>query len=185
MLREMVLEKGDKCLVSTLTGEVKYDVSPVEWGDVKYRKCIDDLDISNPEALMEWIEEGRYTNRVDEVSELVMDKGLSAIELKVLLFLGGEVVGQNITYTTVKDIIDKLCIEKTQVSRALKGLEDKHFITMEHKNTFGVGSRVVSVHPRYFWKGNYAVRSKYEAIWYRKYTPNAHEILYSCPYSVD
>lgn len=181
-LVEMVFEDGSKHLVDTETGEVKYDIFPVKWeSNPVYVKGIDEVDCKAPEELRQRSEAMGYKTVSDGLQDIMEDAELSHLEARVLIWLGGRVVGQNLSMVTVNDICSSLKIDKTQVSRVLSGLEDKKYITLEHRNTFGVGSRVLEVHPGYFWRGNYAIRDKYRVRWYKKYAPSREEVLYSCP----
>lgn len=167
------------------TGEVRYVVrllSDIGFPEMReeYRKSIDQLDLSKPGDLEEWIGDTVYRLSQD-VGDVVMDNTLSDKELRVLLYVGSRVVGQNIVFVLVKDIMRDISMNASQVSKALHGLERGKYITLEHRNTFGVGSRVIGVNPRYFWKGNYGVREIYQVQWWGISAERRQEILYSCP----
>lgn len=183
-LVEMAFHDGSKGLVNTETGEVRYEIQDVVYPNVQYRKSIDEVDTTVPGELGEWVEEKGY-KLTQDVTDIVTDISLSDKEMRVLLYIGSKVEGQNTVFTTVKDVMDDLGLTKGQVSKILHSLEDKKYIILEHRNTFGVGSRVVAVNPRYFWKGNYGTRNVYQMNWVRNYTVDQHEVLYSCPLPED
>lgn len=178
------ITRGESVVVDTGTGEVLYYLVPFDPSRYEpsrgYRKSIDEVSITMPGELGEWVMEGGY-RLTQNIEDIVVDKEITDKEMRVLMYVGSTVEGQNIVFITVKKIMDKLGIDKTQVSKVLRSLEAKGYITLEHRNTFGVGSRVLAVSPRYFWKGNYGVRNTYLGIWCKPSTEKIHEILYSCP----
>lgn len=185
MLQRIWIEDGVDYLIEAHTGEIKYEIFPVTFQEVTYRKPIDSIGIEAPGELQEWALEGGYRLSTERIEELIQDSTLSDRELRVLMYIGSTVVGQNITFITVKDIIDKIGVDKSQVSRILKSLEEKKYIILEHKNTFGVGSRVLAVNPNFWWCGNYSAKTVYQKRWSKIDPYKMREILYSCPLPED
>lgn len=182
ILVEKTLPDGSKALVSKETGEIVYDIVKIhKWPMIEDRKSIDQVSKDKPGELEEWVRDCGYSLSQPDMLTLVEDGNLTDKELRVLLLVGNSIAGQNVVFLTVKEIMDKIGLNNSQVSKILKALEDKNYIVLEHRNTFGVGSRVLAVNPRYFWKGNYAVRNSYQRSWDRKSSPDVYEVLYSCP----
>jgi len=85
----------------------------------------------------------------------------------------------NHSYFVVKDLVESAGVDKYAISKVLKNPQERDFIDIIHKNTFGRGSRVALVHPAYFWVGNYVTRQKFREYWWKRYYKNIDNPLFN------
>jgi len=96
-----------------------------------------------------------YKVRVSNLDILAMDSGLSKTAIRLFSYLCGIVENGNTVSTCVDQIKDRLGLDKTLVSKAVKELEEGLLIKVEKMYQ---GDRIILVHPEYAWKGDYSLQ---------------------------
>jgi len=96
-----------------------------------------------------------YKVRVSNLDILAMDSGLSKTAFRVFSYLCSIVDNGNTVETCVDEVMSRLDLDKTLVSKAVSELEDGLLIKVEKKYQ---GDRIILVHPEYAWKGDYSLQ---------------------------
>ena len=96
-----------------------------------------------------------YKVRVSNLDILAMDSGLSKTAFRVFSYLCSIVDNGNTVATCVDEVMSRLGLDKTLVSKAVSELEEGLLIKVEKKHQ---GDRIILVHPEYAWKGDYSLQ---------------------------
>ena len=96
-----------------------------------------------------------YKVRVSNLDILAMDSGLSKTAFRVFSYLCSIVDNGNTVATCVDEVMSRLNLDKTLVSKAVSELEEGLLIKVEKKYQ---GDRIILVHPEYAWKGDYSLQ---------------------------
>ena len=169
------------------SGEVLYyiykgEYSPTLNSPSKYREGMEEVSLLTPDDMKSWMDKSKcWVLAEDGLSDLVISAHLTERELKVFMALGKNTFYLNRVYTTIPEVATLTSMQQSHISSCIKSLTKKGFIRLVSKNTFGVGSRVIDIHPMYFWKGDYGLRWVYRQNWVKINVAPLEERLYSCP----
>lgn len=106
-----------------------------------------------------------YKVRVSNLDILAMDSGLSKTAFRVFSYLCSIVDNGNTVATCVDEVMSRLNLDKTLVSKAVSELEEGLLIKVEKKYQ---GDRIILVHPEYAWKGDYSLQGVALKKWIRE-----------------